>query len=596
MDEQTQTNPFPPDKLFVPPPGYNDISGQSLGGYRLVKKIAQGGMGVIYEAIQVKLSRKVALKVLSEQLASRPEFLQRFEREAKAAAALNHPNIVQVHDFGEADGRHYIIMEFIEGDNLSNYVTKHGKIPVENALAIIEQAALALKAASEKSIVHRDIKPSNLMVTRDGRVKVADMGLAKILTEDSELTMSSVSIGSPHFIAPEQASSSKNADHRVDIYSLGVTLLYLVTGKYAYDGDSPISIVLAHATKPLPSGAELGTDLPQEIEALIRRMAAKNPDQRYQNYDELLADLQLVKQGYLPMAAPVYSEATRGRSKSILVAAVAIIAVAILAVAAVVVTKILKQPAQSVATHSPGAASTPSTPPVTASPQNQPPPQQPPDNMGGQPPMAQGQMPDQQGQQGFGGNNNDMPRFPLPMGPPPQMSRANLIPDGSLDTMLATADDYAKQNQTDYLGIIARYQIVLQKANQLIMQRIVDTAQAQVIQTRLQTWQAAQNSAATLAISQFTTKMQQAMANAGPMAGFNAWKTFPSNLRSRETDQQIIKVLKQLLPPGFQPPMNGNGRGPGNGQRPGNGQGPRGQFGPNGNNGGGPQGPPPGMP
>lgn len=585
MDEQTQTNPFPPDKLFVPPPGYNDLSGKTLGGYQLVRKLAQGGMGVIYEAIQIKLSRKVALKVLSEQLANRPEFLQRFEREAKAAAALNHPNIVQVHDFGEADGHHYIIMEFIEGDNLSNYVAKHGKIPVENALAIIEQAALALKAASEKSIVHRDIKPSNLMVTRDGRVKVADMGLAKILTEDSELTMSSVSIGSPHFIAPEQASSSKSADHRVDIYSLGVTLLYLVTGKYAYDGDSPISIVLAHATKPLPSGAELGTDLPQEIEALIRRMAAKNPDQRYQNYDELLADLQLVKQGYLPVAAPVYSEAGPKQSKTVLVTAIVAIAVVVLAVSGVIVTKMLKHPTQTIAL-SPTTQPAPTPPPQTT----QPPPQQQPDNFAGQPPMGQGQPPDQQGQQDFGGNNGDMPRFPLPMGPPPAMPRANLIPDGSVDTMLATADDYAKQNPTDYLGIIARYQTVLQKANQLIMQRIIDAAQAQVIQTRIQTWQAAQNSAATLVISQFTTKMQQAMANGGPMAGYRAWKDFPSNLRSRDTDQQIIKVLKQLLPPGFQPPAGAAG----NGQGPGNGRGPLGQFGPNGN--GGPPGPPQGMP
>jgi len=575
MDEQTQTNPFPPDKLFVLPPGYNDLSGKTLGGYRLVRKIAQGGMGVIYEAIQIKLSRKVALKVLSEQLANRPEFFQRFEREAKAAASLNHPNIVQVHDFGEADGRHYIIMEFIEGDNLSNYVAKHGKIPVENALAIIEQAALALKAASEKSIVHRDIKPSNLMVTRDGRVKVADMGLAKILTEDSELTVSSVSIGSPHFIAPEQANSSKNADHRVDIYSLGVTLLYLVTGKYAYDGDSPISIVLAHATKPLPSGAELGTELPQEIEALIRHMAAKNPNQRYQNYDELLADLQLVKQGYLPTAAPVQTEPGPKQTNKILISAIAVIVAVVLVAAGVIAMKVLKHPTQTIATI------TPSPPPAATSPENQPPPQQP-DNFGGQPPMSQGQMPDQPGQQDLGGNNGNMPRFPLPMGRPPAMPRADLIPDGSLDTMLATADDHAKQNQTDYLGIIARYQIVLQKANRLIMQRIIDAAQAQMIQTRIQTWQAAQNSAATLAISQFTTKMQQAMASGGPMAGYNAWKDFPPNLRSRETDQQIIKVLKQLLPPDFQPPMGPNGQGPDNGQ------GLFGGFPPGGNGPGGP--------
>ena len=257
MNDETQTNPFPPDKLFVAPPGHNDISGTTLGNYKLIRKIAQGGMGVIYEATQINLDRKVALKILTAELATRPEFLQRFEREAKSAASLNHPGIVAVNECGEADGRRYIIMEIVDGEHLSEYIAKRGKIPVENALAIVEQAAQALKAATEKSIIHRDIKPSNLMLTRDGRVKIADMGLAKILTENSELTMSSISIGSPHFIAPEQAGDSKNADHRVDIYSLGVTLLYLVTGKHAFDGDSPISVVLAHAMKPLPTGARI---------------------------------------------------------------------------------------------------------------------------------------------------------------------------------------------------------------------------------------------------------------------------------------------------------------------------------------------------
>jgi serine/threonine protein kinase len=351
MQDQTKTTPLPQDKPFVPPSAYNDLSGATLAGYRLVRKIAQGGMGVIYEAVQIKLARKVALKVLSEQLATRPEFLARFEREAKAAAALNHPNVVQVHDFGEADGRHFIIMEYVEGENLSAYVQKRGKIPIENALAIIEQAAIALKAASEKSIVHRDIKPSNLMLTPDGRVKVADLGLAKILTEDSELTMSSVSIGSPHFIAPEQADSSKTADHRVDIYSLGVTLLYLLTGKYAYDGESPISIVIAHTTKPLPSGAELGTELPQEIEGLIRRMAAKNPDDRYQNYDDLIADLHRVKQGLEPIAAPppqaekksaLVREPVPSRSDNKLALAISVLAVVVLMVGGLIAFAISK--------------------------------------------------------------------------------------------------------------------------------------------------------------------------------------------------------------------------------------------------------------
>src|SRR5260221_1962628 len=130
MNDETQTNPFPPDKLFVAPPGHNDVSGRTPGNYKLVRKIAQGGMGVIYEAIQINLDRKVALKVLTTELATRPEFLARFEREAKSAASLSHPGIVAVHDFGETDGRRYIIMEFIDGENLSEYISMHEKIHI----------------------------------------------------------------------------------------------------------------------------------------------------------------------------------------------------------------------------------------------------------------------------------------------------------------------------------------------------------------------------------------------------------------------------------------------------------------------------------
>ncbi len=555
MDDRTKTNPFPPDKLFVPPPGYNDLSGTTLGGYRLVRKIAQGGMGVIYEAIQTKLDRRVALKILTEQLAIRPEFLQRFEREAKAAAALDHPNIVQVHDFGEADGRRFIIMEFIDGENLSEYISKRGKIPVENALAIIEQAALALKAAAGKSIVHRDIKPSNLMVTRDGRVKVADMGLAKVLTEDSELTMSSVSIGSPHFIAPEQAGASKNADHRVDIYSLGVTLLYLLTGKYAYDGDSPISIVLAHATKPLPSGAELGTNLPPEIESFIRHMAAKNPDERYQDYDEVLADLHLVKQGYLPMAAPLTQrpQSAPERSGKKLAAAISALALIVVVVGVLVVFDIWKRQPQPVktATANPTVAQTPAAPTtaplggdrpsVPQPPENnfQPPSQQP-ESLPRQPPMADGQAPDQQGLPG----GIERPPYPMPMGPPPRPD-LNAIPDGPPETMLAAADDYAAKNPTEFMNILTRYRQVMQK--------VTSTTDEKEVQDKLQQWSAAQNQAATAAIKQYETKMRGTLATSGPQAAYDVWKDFPSNLRSRETDSQIIKLIEQVVPPDFRP-------------------------------------------
>src|SRR5262245_29818170 len=145
-----------------------DFSGTDLGGYRLVRKIAEGGMGVIYEAIQLNLSRKVALKILNEELAAQPEFLQRFEREAKAAAALNHVNVVQVHDFGEAQGWRYLIMEYVEGQDLSEYTEEQGKLSVLASLDIIEQTAHALKAACEKAIIHRDVKPSNVLLTREG--------------------------------------------------------------------------------------------------------------------------------------------------------------------------------------------------------------------------------------------------------------------------------------------------------------------------------------------------------------------------------------------------------------------------------------------
>src|SRR5262245_40608910 len=280
-----------------------DFSGTILGGYQLVRKIAEGGMGVVYEAIQTNLSRKVALKILNEELAARSEFLQRFKREAKAAAALNHPNVVQVHDFGETQGWCYLIMEYVEGQDLSDYTDEVGKLSILAALEIIEQAALALKAACEKSIIHRDIKPSNLMLTRDGRVKISDLGLAKILTEASDLTLSGVGMGSPYFMAPEQANDARDVDHRADIYALGLTLLYLLTGKRPFDGNTPFSIVLAHANKPLPSGVELGTELPEEVEELVQKMAAKNPAERHADYDSLLQDLRRVKAGYAPAYA-----------------------------------------------------------------------------------------------------------------------------------------------------------------------------------------------------------------------------------------------------------------------------------------------------
>ena len=322
-DDRTQVRP---KAGMVVPLGGEEGSPkvEMFGDFRLVRKIAQGGMGQVFEAIQVRLDRRVAVKVLSEEFDKDQDFLTRFEREAKSAAALNHPNIVQVHDFGEDQGRHYLVMEFVDGVDLAKYLAEHGKLTVEEGLRIIKEVAYALQAAMEQSIIHRDIKPSNILRTMDGRIKVSDLGLAKRLTEDLEVTASGVGIGSPHFISPEQADDAAKVDHRSDIYSLGITLFYLLTGKRPFDGTSAFSIVLAHANKPIPSGADLGTELPEPVEMLLQHMVAKKPEHRYLNYQSLIEDIDRVRHGLFPITRDestfipgrIPSMATRRRRKT----------------------------------------------------------------------------------------------------------------------------------------------------------------------------------------------------------------------------------------------------------------------------------------
>ena len=541
MSDETQTKnsgdgSFGPEGTRKVPPmpapsfASQDFSGHTLGGYQLVRKIAEGGMGVVYEAIQTRLDRKVALKVLTEQLGGRSEFLQRFEREAKAAAALSHPSMVQVFDYGEAEGRHYIIMEYIEGENLAAYVERQGKLSVEDALGVIEQAAQALKAASDKSIIHRDIKPSNLLLTMDGRVKVADLGLAKILSEESELTLSSVGIGSPHFIAPEQADDSRRADHRADIYSLGVTLLYLLTGKHAYDGASPISIVLAHANKPLPSGAELGTALPNEVEELIHRMAAKDPNDRYQDYQSLILDLQRVKTGLSP-AATVGKSSARKSQMVLLLAAVAGIA----AIAAIVVFTSKSKPATPANTSPPVTAVSAEVSSEAQSAKSRPDPHRP-EFVNGQRHPPEGEF--QQGEgRGRGGG-------PGPLGPPAGREFYD-VPVGAPREMLAFADDYAKQHPQNFEEILDGYRQVEERA--------AGGPIGAVVAERMRTWSAQKNETLTKEITTRETKMKELIKAGKLQEAYSVWRDFPSNLRSWEIDEQIRKIVKDNFPSDFHP-------------------------------------------
>ncbi len=535
--EGTQKVPPMPPSPF----GSQNLSGHTLAGYKLVRKIAEGGMGVVYEAIQTKLDRKVALKVLTEQLGGRPEFLQRFEREAKAAAALSHPNMVQVYDYGESEHRHYIIMEYIEGENLASYVENHGKLSVDDALGVVEQAAQALKAAADKSIIHRDIKPSNLLLTMDGRVKVADLGLAKILSEESELTLSSVGIGSPHFIAPEQADDSRRADHRADIYSLGVTLLYLLTGKNAYDGASPISIVLAHTKKPLPSGAELGTPLPKEVEALINQMAAKDPNDRYQDYQSLILDLNRVRTGLAPTAV-VGKTSARKSQLTLVFTAVGCVAVAVGVTMFAMKSKIppAVQKTNVVAQGQPQVSSQPND-------------SGPPEDRRYRP---QGLGNDEGPRLGQEGGPNGRGRLfdgiRLPMGPPAHKEWYDIAP-GTPEAMLAAADDYAAKHPDNFDEILDCYAQVEQKAGGT-------TVGAQVAE-RSREVSRRHEVALKEAMETREKKMREFLAVGKLDEAYKSWQDFPAGLRNREADAKIHDLLQKNFPPDYNPPMEGRGPG-----------------------------------
>jgi serine/threonine protein kinase len=509
-----------------------DFSGTSFSAYQLVRKIAEGGMGVVYEAVQTKLDRRVALKILSAQLAARPEFLLRFEREAKAAAALNHPNIVQVHDFLEVEGRHCLILEFVDGEDLGSYASREGKLPLAQALDVVEQAARGLQVACAKAIIHRDIKPSNLMLTRDGRVKISDLGLAKIMTEDSDLTLTNAALGSPHFMAPEQASDAGNVDHRADIYALGITLLYLVTGRRPYDGTTPYSVVLGHANKPLPSGAELGTALPAPLETLIQNMAAKRPANRYQDYDSLLADLKLVKAGLTPS---VQARSPRLWKKPALAGAMTVLALVGLLAAGWLISGHSRGQNDNLGmgeSQGPMASGQPIRRPEGLPPggagfaERNPPPFGDPDR----PPLEGERLPMEPG------------AFRLPMGRPPDPEFYSL-PEGPVDSMLAAVETYAEQHPQDYRGILDGYDRVRRKAAGSPREQEIDTKIKQVVQ--------AQQKAVTDTLHQFESQMQEKLRAGKPQEAYNVWKTFPGNLRSRETDDQIRYILRRSLPPEF---------------------------------------------
>ena len=265
-----------------------------LGKYQIEKKIGAGGMGTVYLARDTQLKRVVALKVLSRDKAQNPTLVRRFQAEAQAAAQLRHDNIVAVYDSGEADGYLFIAMEYVEGQDLFEMVQRRGVVPVKRSIEIIKQVAAALQHAYEQNIVHRDIKPSNLLIARNGMVKLTDLGLARSVddTLETNITRAGTTVGTVDYMSPEQARNSKLADIRSDLYSLGCTWYQMLTGEPPYPEGSVTNKLQAHAIKPIPDPRDKKPNIPEGLTAVLQRMMAKKPEDRYQTPAELLDDLE----------------------------------------------------------------------------------------------------------------------------------------------------------------------------------------------------------------------------------------------------------------------------------------------------------------
>jgi serine/threonine protein kinase len=278
-----------------PASGQSLKPGTELGNYTILRLIGQGGMGAVYHAEHRRMRRKVALKLIAPAAVQHPDVLLRFHREVQAVSRLEHPNIVTAYDADQAGDIHFLVMQYVDGDDLSTMVRKHGPFTIDMAMRCLMQTARGLEYAHQQGIVHRDIKPSNLIVAKNGVVKVLDMGLARLeesltggAADDQKLTGTGNIMGTIDFMAPEQALDAKEADQRADIYSLGCTFYYLITGQMLHTGDTMMKRILAHRFNPVPSLSTVRDDTPAWVDAIFQKMVAKNVADRYQTMTELL--------------------------------------------------------------------------------------------------------------------------------------------------------------------------------------------------------------------------------------------------------------------------------------------------------------------
>jgi serine/threonine-protein kinase len=274
------------------------LTGQTLGDFRIQRRLGEGGMGQVYLAEQVSLKRPVALKILKADLAEHPKALARFKTEAEAIARAVHPNIVQVYAIGEQDGLHFMALEYVDGFNLRDYLTKKGTPTLALALSIMRQGAAALQCAGELGIIHRDIKPDNILMTRKGVVKIADFGLSRFAGDQPRLnlTQSGLAMGTPLYMSPEQVEG-KPLDSRTDTYSFGVTCYHMLAGQPPFRGQTAFEVALQHVQAEPEHLERIRPDLPPELCAIVHKMMAKQPDQRYATAREILKDLARLRPG-----------------------------------------------------------------------------------------------------------------------------------------------------------------------------------------------------------------------------------------------------------------------------------------------------------
>lgn len=276
--------------------------------YKILEKVGTGGMASVYKAQDILLDRIVAVKVLHAKYGDDHDFVVRFRQEAQAAAKLSHPNIVNIYDVGYDENVHYIVMEFVRGETLKEYIEKHGQLPINTSIQIAFNIGEALENAHANGIVHCDIKPHNILVTETGRIKVADFGIARAVNsvENSDRTV----LGSVHYFSPEQASGG-HIDERTDIYSLGVVMYEMMTGIVPFEGDTAISIALKHVQDDIPLPTKYNRRIPRLVEQVILKAMSKNPDDRFQSIGEMMSELRL-SQGFINTngARPIISKGT----------------------------------------------------------------------------------------------------------------------------------------------------------------------------------------------------------------------------------------------------------------------------------------------